>query len=54
MASVFRCIDARDWRAVGSARALIEKVAVAGQSWLKGIGSARLLAIHLAPDRRPL
>ena len=29
------------WRAIGSARALIEKAVAMGQGWLKGIGSAQ-------------
>lgn len=35
--------EIRYWRAIGSARALIEKAAAIGQSWLKGIGSAQQL-----------
>ena len=31
------------WRAIGSARSLMEKAAAIGQAWLKGIGSAQLL-----------
>jgi hypothetical protein len=31
------------WRAIGSAKALIEKAAAMGQGWLKGIGSAQRL-----------
>ena len=35
--------ETRYWRAIGSARSLIEKAAAIGQFWLKGIGSAQLL-----------
>ena len=35
--------ETRYWRAIGSARALMEKAAAIGQAWLKGIGSAQLL-----------
>ena len=35
--------ETRYWRAIGSARSLMEKAAVMGQAWLKGIGSAQLL-----------
>ncbi|TAH40815.1 MAG: transposase [Gammaproteobacteria bacterium] len=35
--------EQRYWRAIGTARSLIEKAAAIGQSWLKGIGSAQLL-----------
>ena len=35
--------ETRYWRAIGSAQSLIAKAAAIGQSWLKGIGSAKLL-----------
>ncbi|SFN18508.1 transposase [Dokdonella immobilis] len=35
--------EARYWRAIGSARSLMEKAAAIGQSWLRGIGGAQLL-----------
>jgi REP element-mobilizing transposase RayT len=35
--------ETRYWRAIGSARSLVEKAAAMGQVWLKGIGSAQLL-----------
>ena len=35
--------ETRYWRAIGSAQSLIEKAAVIGQRWLKGIGSAETL-----------
>ena len=35
--------ETRYWRAIGSARSLMEKAAAMGQAWLKGIGSAQLL-----------
>ena len=35
--------ETRNWRAIGSARALIEKATAIGQSWLKGTGQAQRL-----------
>jgi hypothetical protein len=35
--------ETRYWRAIGSARSLMDKAAAIGQAWLKGIGSAQLL-----------
>lgn len=34
--------ERRYWRAIGAVQSLIDKAAAIGQSWLKGIGSARL------------
>ncbi len=37
-------IETRYWRAVGAVDALLAKAATMGQSWLKGIGTARAMA----------
>jgi REP element-mobilizing transposase RayT len=39
-----RGIETRYWRAVGAVEALLDKAAKMGQSWLKGVGTARDLA----------